>query len=80
MKKNVFWSAVLVVLVMGAGFVLYGSGENQWSDYAVGGILMSVLDDSEPTHTVGRFQFPALSEEDTFATYVYTYGDVVIFS
>ncbi len=34
----------------------------------------------EPTHYLGNFNFPELSADDSFSTYVYTYGDIVIFS
>lgn len=37
---------------------------------------------SEPTHFIGRWDIPSLPlpAKDTFATYAYTYGDIVIFS
>ncbi|MCK4334995.1 hypothetical protein KAX06_09485, partial [candidate division WOR-3 bacterium] len=36
---------------------------------------------AEPTHYVGKLELPMIpQEEDTFATYGYTYGDIVIFS
>ncbi|MCK4231344.1 hypothetical protein KAX21_00215, partial [candidate division WOR-3 bacterium] len=35
----------------------------------------------EPTHYVGKLDLPMIPQgEDTFATYAYTYGDMVIFS
>ncbi|MBD3285324.1 hypothetical protein GF359_02775, partial [candidate division WOR-3 bacterium] len=36
---------------------------------------------SEPQHYIGRYNLPfSLQEKDTFATFVYTYGDIVVFS
>lgn len=35
----------------------------------------------EPTHYVGKLDFPMMPQgKDTFATFAYTYGDIVIFS
>ncbi len=34
----------------------------------------------EPVHYMGSFNFPEPSPGDSFSTYVYTYGDIVIFS
>jgi hypothetical protein len=81
MKRNVAWIVGMGVLSLGAAFTLHGS-DNPWGqDYAISSTPGFTPNHLEPTHTVGRFQFPLLlSEQDTFATYVYTYGDVVIFS
>jgi hypothetical protein len=36
---------------------------------------------AEPTHYVGKLELPMMSQgKDTFATFAYTYGDIVIFS
>jgi hypothetical protein len=41
----------------------------------------TTLSETEPAHYVGRFNLPMLpQQEDTFATYAYTYDDMVILS
>jgi hypothetical protein len=80
MNRNGVWIVGMVVLSLGGAFTLYGS-DNPWiQDYAICGTPGFTPNHLEPTHTVGRFQFPLLSEQDTFVSYVYTYGDIVIFS
>lgn len=68
MKRLVFVGIVLIPVIM-IGAQDYVS----WSD------RMTPLT-QEPTHEVGRFDFSRLSPEDTFMTFAYTYGDIVIFS
>ena len=80
MKRKMAWMVRVGVLLLGVALTLYGS-DNSWiQDYAISSTPEFTLNHLEPTHTVGRFQFPLLSEQDTFVSYVYTYGDVVIFS
>ena len=80
MKRKMAWMVRVGVLLLGVALTLYGS-DNSWiQDYAISSTPEFTLNHLEPTHTVGRFQFPLLSEQDTFVSYVYTYGDIVIFS
>ncbi len=76
MNKKRLWVAAIAIIVP---VTLLASTATQ--DYVTWDKSWNTAVQSyEPTHMVGRFEFPPAAPEDSFVTYVYSYGDIVIFS
>jgi len=74
-KKRLSIAAILIIvpitLLASTASQDYVTWDESWN---------TAVQSYEPTHMVGRFEFPPAAPEDSFVTYVYSYGDIVIFS
>lgn len=76
MRKRMYLAAVVAVLAI-VPATIHATQDcvdvsEQW--------LSGELETRGPIHEIGHFDFPAMAEEDSFVTYVYTYGEILIFS